>query len=534
MEQNLKPNSVPWKPAESLGWIIFVIAIISAVGRGQAPASAQESSQEEVTVTVVEVPVRVLLKGRAVRDLTKDDFEVYENGVRQDITQFEIISKKIASPGTAAPPEQKAQPKKRLFLLIFNIFDYDDGVGEAIDFFFRDVFRPDDQAMAITEDLVLSLERGRKADELILNLKQGLKKYKAISTQNTLRVFRELRHEADRVLSALRGSGMGDISTLDQAMIRFFENYQTAWASYRLQYLAPDVSFYQTLARRVRSIEAEKWAICFQQRDLFPQLKSASRLDIEIRNWLDSQINPEDQIKARMVQARQQDLQRSFAVSGLVSPDLLRDIFLSADVTFHLVLLKSFRTLQDQDFELEEIGQDYEESFKKISLATGGYLAFSNRPAEALQEAVRTEDYHYLLVYSPKESSAQKKREIEVRVNRSGVDVIFLKNYVAAGPLNMTIANVKSGAKTISLSLLHYRMGKSEGRLKGLADVKITIFDEQSNKVFDEGKTLDLIKKETHISLNFNQLRPGNYFLIIQALDRLVNQSDVYSGMIKL
>ena len=91
MEQNLKPNSVPWKPAESLGWIIFVIAIISAVGRGQAPASAQESSQEEVTVTVVEVPVRVLLKGRAVRDLTKDDFEVYENGVRQDITQFEII-----------------------------------------------------------------------------------------------------------------------------------------------------------------------------------------------------------------------------------------------------------------------------------------------------------------------------------------------------------------------------------------------------------------------------------------------------------
>jgi hypothetical protein len=499
---------------------------------GSGPA-LQESNQEEVTVTAVEVPVRVTEKGEAVRGLSQDDFEVYENGVKQEITHFEIISKKISAPEAAASPAQEKQPRKRFFLLIFNIFDYNDSVGEAIDLFFEDIFQPGDQVLAVTEDMVLSPGQGKKTDELVFNLKQGLQKYKAISVQNTQRVFRELRYEADRLLNSLRDSRAESYS-LDQAMIRFFDNYQTAWDAYRRQYLMPDVAFYQSLTKKIRTVEAEKWAICFQQRDLFPELKSASRLETEIRNWTDSQITPEDQVKARQVQARQQDLYRRLALSDLVSPDLFRDIFLNADVTFHLVLLKSFRTLQDQDFELKEIAQDYEESFKKISRATGGYLALSNRPADALQEAVQTEDYHYLLVYSPAGAPAQQKREIEVRVKRSGAEVSYLKHYVAAGPPAMTIANVKSGNKVLSFSLLHYQMGESEGKRRGLAEVKITIFDDQSKSVFDEGKALDLIKKETHISLNFGQLKPGDYFVIIQAFDRLAKEQDVYSGMIRL
>jgi len=533
MRQHTPRAQVLKKVMGSLAGLTLLPVIFLLAGSGPAYPPPQEDTQEEVTVTAVEVPVRVLEKGQAVRGLSRDDFEVYENGVKQEITHFEIISKKISPPEAAAAPAQERQTRKRLFLLIFNIFDYDDSVGEAIDLFFRDVFEPGDQVTAITEDMVLSLGQAKKADELVLNLKQGLHKYKAISVQNTQRVFRELRYEADRLLNALRGT-QADNFSLDQAMIRFFENYQNVWDAYRRQYLMPDVAFYQALTRKIRTIEAEKWAICFQQRDLFPELKSASRLETEIRNWVDSQVTPEDQIKARMVQARQQDLQRRLALSELVSPDLFRDIFLNADVTFHLVLLKSFRTLQDQDFELKEIAQDYEESFRKISRATGGYLALSNRPAEALLEAVQTEDYHYLLVYSPAGISAKQKREIEVRVKRSGAEVSFLKNYVAAGPPAMTIANVKSGAKVLSFSLLHYQMGKSEGKQRGLAEVRITIFDDQSKSVFDEGKTLDLIKKETHISLNFGQLKPGGYFVIIQAFDKLANEQDVYSGMIRL
>ena len=533
MGQKLKPNSVPWKSAETLGWIILVIAIISAVDPRQAPASTQDSSQEEVTVTAVEVPVRVLLKGQAVRDLTKDDFEVYENGIQQDITQFEIISRTIAAGETAPTQAAKPRPKKRLFMLIFNIFDYNDAVGEAIDYFFSQVSRPDDQIIAVTEDRVLAVERGKKTDDLVKNLKESLKKFKAISTQNTLRIFRDLRYEADRLLGALQGTE-SNRSPLDQAMMRYVDRSLTAWDEYHRQYLAPEVAFYEDLVQRIRQIEGDKWAVCFQQRDMFPRIKSASRLETEIRTWMGSQIEPQDQAKARNVQARMHDLERAFDLSRTISPDAMRDVFLRDDITFHLILLKSFRTLADPDFELREVSGDYEDSLKRISEATGGYLAFSNDPLEALKEAAQLEDYHYLLVYSPIGSSAKKKREIEVKVKKSGVEVISLKNYVAPGLLSIAIADFEAGGQKISFVLLHYQMAKVNDKTSGRADVKITIFDEASNKVFDEGKGLDLVKKETRISLNFSQFKPGPYFIIIQAFDRLANRADVYSGLIRL
>jgi len=55
-----------------------------------------------VTVTAVEVPVRVLYKGQPVKDLTKEDFEIYENGIKQNITVFEAVSRKIAKKDAAS------------------------------------------------------------------------------------------------------------------------------------------------------------------------------------------------------------------------------------------------------------------------------------------------------------------------------------------------------------------------------------------------------------------------------------------------
>jgi hypothetical protein len=250
--------------------------------------------------------------------------------------------------------------------------------------------------------------------------------------------------------------------------------------------------------------------------------------------WLGEQIDPQEQAKARNIQARMNDLERSFDLSKSISSDALKDVFMSDDITFHLILLKSMRTLADQDCELKEVAGDYEESLKKISEATGGYLALNNQPMEALKEAAQLEDYHYLLVYSPKEGSAKNKKEIEVKVKRSGVEVVSLKNFVAAGSTPITIADFKAGGQKISFALLHYQMAKVNDKTSGLADIKITIFDEASNKAFDEGKRLDLIKKETRVSLNFPQLKPGAYFIIIQVLDRVANRADVYSGLIRL
>ena len=50
---------------------------------------AQERFSDRIAVTEVEEPVRVLIKGQPLSGLTQDDFELYDEGVLQDILGFE-------------------------------------------------------------------------------------------------------------------------------------------------------------------------------------------------------------------------------------------------------------------------------------------------------------------------------------------------------------------------------------------------------------------------------------------------------------
>jgi hypothetical protein len=367
---------------------------------------------------------------------------------------------------------------------------------------------------------------------MILDLKETLKKYKLISTFNTFKSFRELRFEGDKLLSAFRGEFGSE--NIDRFILEFYENYRRIWADYRKQFIMPDTDLFQSIIKRAKQIEGEKWAICFQQREMFPKLKNASRLDNEISGWIGSQLDPIKQVMARTVQAKQWELQRSFDISGNFPTELLKNIFMEANITFHLILMKPFRTVFSRDFELREVAQDYEACFKEISFSTGGHTTFSNKVSEALKEAAETEDYYYLLVYSPKEDQSVKKREIEVKVKKIGAKVIHLKHFFEKEAPPISITDFKAGKKTIKFSLINYKMTKIKEKITGIADIKITLFDENSEKVFSEGKTLNLFKKDTHISLNFNQLTSGSYFIIIQVIDKTSNEIDVFSSAIEL
>ncbi len=521
MQIRNKRNSYPF---------LFIALLFFFLNLNLNSVPEQEKPREEVTVTAVEVPVRVLHKGQIVRNLKKEDFEVYENGVKQEITAFEVISRKISIP----QEERKIHQKKRLFILIFNIFDYNEAVGEGIDYFFQNVFQEGDRFLILTEGRLLDIERGKKLSEVILNLKETLKKYKLISNLNTLKAFRDISREADKLLAMLRGLDRSAYTPVDQAMIRFFDNYKRIWSDYRKQYLIPDLELYRSIIKRIKQMQGEKWAICFLQREMFPRLKQAGRLDNEISDWIGSQLDPALQVKARLIRVRQQELQRTFDVSGNFPADGLRDLFMEANITFHLIVLKSLRVVFFQDFELREVAQDYEDCFKEISLSTGGSSVFSNKVSEALKEATEIEDYYYLLVYSPDENQSEKKRDIEVKVKKSGVNIFYMKKVPEIGVPPLSITDFKAGKKTIKFSLINYKMTKIEEKLTGIADLKIMLFDENSNKVFEEGKTLSFFKKETNISIKLDMLKSGSYFIVIQATDRISQETDVFSSGIKL
>jgi hypothetical protein len=498
------------------------------------PGLAQHKPQEEVTVTAVEIPVRVLLKGQPVRDLTIDDFEVYENGVLQKLTHVEIVSKRITSPENqpvepSPLPAQPLKPRRRVFLLILSVFDYTEAVGEAVDYLFGKVFRPGDRIMVVSEVQVLNADPGQSPGQAADGLKKSLKQFKSLTAGRTQRVFRNLRYEADRLILALEGFNGPGMEDIQQLVTHFVQNYRTAWTDYCAQYLKPDAAIYEKLVGRVRSTEGDAWAICLQQREMFPQMKNMTRLDNDLRNWLASQTDPQDQIRARIIVGAMDEMKREFNVSNTVPAEALREIFLRAGMPFHLVLMKSHRILADEDFELQEVGQDYEDALKQVSRATGGYLAFNNNPLQALQEAGQVEDYHYVLVYAGNQGTNSDKRELKVKVRRDGVEVISLKTYLPPPPVPIAVTEVKVEKGMIAFTISRYRMtGGSDGR-HGRADVRLTIYDSDGKAVFDEGRVLDITKKETRIRLD-PRLGRGDFFLTIRVIDLLANQSDTYSG----
>lgn len=518
--------------------ILFIVPLFLVSGFELGPGQSQEKLGQEVTVTAVEVPVRVLHKGEAVRDLTKEDFELYENGIKQEITAFEVISRQISLEKGIPPTEFKVPSKPRLFILIFNVFDYTDAVGEGIDYFFQNIFRPKDKLIILTEDRVLNIEKGEDVGRLTTRLKETLKAFKSLSTMAITKAYTDLSVEGEQLLMYLKGllGAGGNLGggNQDQYIIRFYNDYQITWNEYKKQFFTLDLGLYRGIIQRVQKLEGEKWAICFDQREMFPTLKFQGPLEYEIRKLLESWVDPQAQVKARTIQSKLWELERSMNITENFPGDKLKDLFLSGGITFHLILMKSFRTLLSQDFELTEVAQDYEDCFRKISKSTGGYAAFSNKVMDALKEASVKEDYHYLLVYNPKDSSGGKERKIEVRVKKEGADVISLKQYIALGQVMITVSDFRVGQKSVKFSLKNYARTSSEGKMHGAADVKIVIFDDKSEKVFSEGKTLDLLKEETNISLNFSMLKSGPHFIIIEAYDRLTGGKDVYSSMIEL
>jgi VWFA-related protein len=75
----------------------------------------------ELSVTVVQVPVRVHRDGVPVTGLTAADFEVYDEGERRELSSFEVVDLRPAGPGAtsgAAAAEGATAQGRRLLLLI--------------------------------------------------------------------------------------------------------------------------------------------------------------------------------------------------------------------------------------------------------------------------------------------------------------------------------------------------------------------------------------------------------------------------------
>ena len=83
-----------------------------------------------------------------MEDLTLDDFEIYESGVKQRLEAVYLIKKQ----DIARKEEKRAfKPRtSRTFYLFFEVSEYSPRLHQAIQFFMDNVFLPEDDLILIS------------------------------------------------------------------------------------------------------------------------------------------------------------------------------------------------------------------------------------------------------------------------------------------------------------------------------------------------------------------------------------------------
>ncbi len=507
--------------ATLLGLFITILAAQNAV----SPGLSQDRPKESVTVTAVEIPVRVFDHNGFITGLTKDDFEIFENGVKQEITGFEAVSRAISPVPVALPEAVPRPPRKRSFLLIFNVWDYNDQIEEAVDYFFKNVFGAGDRILILIEDKFFPIDSGTGIERMIADLKSSLIRLKKASRIEISRSFLNLDQRATKLAAILSGEDDtegGSEGIGPQEINMFIVEYKRTWEDYRARLLHPNLGLYRSAIRTLNRSDGDKWAICFQQRDLFPWLKSNGRLESALR---------EDHIWWPEYMRMKKDLD---IVKNYPAP-AVRQIFAEANITFHLLIMKSIVTRarnESRELELVDVDAEYEDTLRRISRATGGLTVFSNKVADTLKEAAARVDQYYLLVYQSKGIAKGKERRIDVKVGRPDTDVVSLKRYVGQQNAGISISGFKAQGRNIAFDIggcVRFEQGTNNA---AKARITITVLDEQSKKVFAEAKSFELIADSLHLSLNFDKLAPGGYFVIIEAVDLVTGDKDVYSRAI--
>ena len=127
---------------------LFALALMLTAPLGTL--RAQERFSDMIAVTEVEVPVRVLAKGKPVAGLTREDFELYDGGELQTIVGFEerdLWTTRGQQPSPELAPAGPDPTSRRLLLVFDFAFTRRQRLARAL----RDIRRSLDQQLQPTD-----------------------------------------------------------------------------------------------------------------------------------------------------------------------------------------------------------------------------------------------------------------------------------------------------------------------------------------------------------------------------------------------
>lgn len=356
--------------------VIAFICIFSCLA-----AADSQVTQEISEVVNVEVPVRVFQGGRFVEDLGIDDFELYEDGRRQNIEAVYLIrNRKIVR----SPVDETSLPPRtaQTYILAFILTDYLPKIEYALNLFFERTFHPGDTLIVTTplktynmkKESTDRLEKTNIKSQLTALLKtdirSGNREYKEIIKD--LMLATDKPNEYNMLMQRLR-------------MLRYIHQGNL-----------------EATADFLKGIEGRKHIFLFYQKEMVPALN-------ENANELLSTLMP----GLYDLSSHFDYLERPFDF------DKMKRLFSDSSISIHfLYITKGISELRGKSkSNFVEKSQDIFQAFYEMAEGTGGYRESSANLSSSFSKAMDASDNYYLLYYSPSDKTQEGGyRRIEVKV----------------------------------------------------------------------------------------------------------------------
>jgi VWFA-related protein len=370
----------------------------------------------EAGVVNIEVPVRVFDGDRFVDNLTINDFQVFEDGKPQKIVALYLI-RKTEVRKEEAPDFPKTKPAQKIktgpetqrnFLLIFELLDPMPKVNEAIDYFFREVFRKGDQVTIVSPKGTYRFKQELfdrvRPSEVARQIKANLRKDILAGSTDYRRVIQDIK-----------------ILDVDEAMdpdikARLILN---DIRELRERITINDQGIRQ-LAQTLKTQEGRKIVFLFYEKE---------EIVIPVSKYVDGDSEYAREAR-RPTEDNVKDIEKIFADASMT----VNFIFLtnSTTSTFDITDLRRKEGPGGDGRSLTDVSGRIFEAFREMSQASGGTTESSTNALAAFKKTVTASENYYLLYYVPSEYKADGKfKEIKVTVKGKHYQVSNRSGYIA-------------------------------------------------------------------------------------------------------
>lgn len=396
-------------------------------------ALPQQSFIEQSLVINIEVPVRVFQGSTFVDGLTIKDFELFEEGVPQKIDAVYLVKKRSIE---RSDERKRFRPEtQRNFFLFFEISEYTPKMGEALDYFMKNVVLPGDKLYVVTPLKSYRLKEDSleaKSSEDIAEEIKGLLRKDALSGNSEYRsALRDLAGLAKSLAVSLETGDLGGMGGgADPKQVDSFTD------DYPLMELDEKLILYTSLldkleilrqvdelrlldfAKFLDNLPGQKYVYLFHQEEFIPQVEP--RL---LDQFMDEYQDRPDIIQTvtNIFTLYKRDI--SFDVNRI------KQAYADSSVAIHFLYIT--RPPENVfSIQMEEHSEDIYGAFREIVQATGGYFESSGNPSASFQRALESSENYYLVYYTPKDYAGDGTfKEIEVRVRDKDYRVLHRAGY---------------------------------------------------------------------------------------------------------